>query len=282
LTAGAAAVPMLHDEESSVRTATDGAAVVGVAVRKTNRQRQTRAARRKLGTSWSTTRLVPETIGTGDTFDLFDGDLLSERFNYLCDGDGSADEQRWNDSLHRIFLDILHPENGYHDHRSGGVGAVHGRASVGMGRWSYYFIHHADVSCQTASCNTTPMQEWGGSTEKRRAQTCRFGEEQTARWSRGMGRWGFGCIHHASVENQPSADDVGWAGRLGGGRRDGLARSRQHGGVVGWVDGASAASITRAWRISRRLTTWVGPDGWEEGDVTVWRGADGTVESWDG
>jgi len=144
---------------------------------------------------------------------------LSERFNYLCDGDGSADEQRWNDSLHRIFLDILHPENGYHDHRSGGVGAVHGRASVGMGRWSYYFIHHADVSCQTASCNTTPMQEWGGSTEKRRAQTCRFGEEQTARWSRGMGRWGFGCIHHASVENQPSADDVGWAGRLGGGRR---------------------------------------------------------------
>jgi hypothetical protein len=153
---------MLHDEESSVRTATDGAAVVGVAVRKTNRQRQTRAARRKLGTSWSTTRLVPETIGTGDTFDLFDGDLLSERFNYLCDGDGSADEQRWNDSLHRIFLDILHPENGYHDHRSGGVGAVHGRASVGMGRWSYDFIHHADVSCQTASCNTTPMQEWGG------------------------------------------------------------------------------------------------------------------------
>jgi hypothetical protein len=84
-----------------------------------------------------------------------------------------------------------------------------------------------------------------------------------------MGRWGFGCIHHASVENQPSADDVGWAGRLGGGRRVGLARSRQHGGVVGWVDGASAASITRAWRISRRLTTWVGPDGWEEGDVSV-------------
>jgi hypothetical protein len=38
--------------------------------------------------------------------------LLSERFNYLCDGDGSADEQRWNDSLHRIFLDILHPEDG--------------------------------------------------------------------------------------------------------------------------------------------------------------------------
>jgi hypothetical protein len=52
-----------------------------------------------------------------------------------------------------------------------------------------------------------------------RRETCRFGEEQTARWSRGMGRWGFGCIHHASVENQPSADDVGWAGRLGGGRR---------------------------------------------------------------
>ena len=38
---------------------------------------------------------------------------------------------------------------------------------------------------------------------------------------------------------------------------------------MGWVDGASAASITRAWRISRRLTTWVGPDGWEEGDVSV-------------
>ena len=34
-----------------------------------------------------------------------------------------------------------------------------------------------------------------------------------------MGRWGFGCIHHASVENQPPADDVVWAGRLGGGRR---------------------------------------------------------------
>ena len=64
LTAGAAAVPMLHDEESSVRTATDGAAVVGVAVRKTNRQRQTRAARRKLGTSWSTTRLVPDTTAS--------------------------------------------------------------------------------------------------------------------------------------------------------------------------------------------------------------------------
>ena len=52
-------------------------------------------------------------------------------------------------------------------------------------------------------------------------------------------------------------------------RRVGLARSRRHGGVVGWVDGASAESITRAWRISRRLTTWVGPDGWEEGDVSV-------------
>ncbi len=61
--------------------------------------------------------MVDDQTGTryndiGDTFDLSDGDLLSERFNYLCDGDGSADEQRWNDSLHRIFLDILHPEDG--------------------------------------------------------------------------------------------------------------------------------------------------------------------------
>ena len=34
-----------------------------------------------------------------------------------------------------------------------------------------------------------------------------------------MGRCGFGCIHLAGVESQPSADDVGWAGRLGRGRR---------------------------------------------------------------
>ena len=116
---------------------------------------------------------------------------------------------------------------------------------------------------------TNTAQRRGTTTRAETSETCRFGGDQTARWSRGMGRWGFGCIHHASVENQPSADDVGWVGRVGGGRRVGLARSRRHGGVVGWVDGASAASITRAWRISRRLTTWVGPDGWEEGDVSV-------------
>ena len=103
---------MLHDEESSVRTATDGAAVVGVAVRKTNRQRQTRAARRKLGTSWSTTRLVPETIGTGDTFDLFDGDLLIVRYDYLCVGRKVRMRCVRSDAQLRIFITVPHLEEG--------------------------------------------------------------------------------------------------------------------------------------------------------------------------
>lgn len=99
----------------------------------------------QLGTCWSTTRLVPDTTATGDTFDLFDGDLLSVQFNYLCDGTNVQMNGADSDPLQRIFWTLLHLEHGYLDHRSGVVGAVHGRASVGMGRLSYYFIHNADA-----------------------------------------------------------------------------------------------------------------------------------------
>ena len=59
-----------------------------------------------------------------------------------------------------------------------------------------------------------------------------------------MGIWSFGCIHHASVENQPSADDVGWAGRLKGGRRVGWAEGRRHDGEVGMCSRAAYISPT--------------------------------------
>ena len=49
-----------------------------------------------------------------------------------------------------------------------------------------------------------------------------------------MGRCGFGCIHLAGVEGQPSADDVGWAGRLGGRRRVRLGRGADD-TMVRWV-----------------------------------------------
>ena len=106
--------------------------------------------------------------GIGYTCDLFDGDFffLSVRYNYLCDGMNVQMNSVWSDPLHRIFLTSLHLEDGYLDHRSGGGGGVARHASVAMGRWSYDFIHHADVSSQTASCNTAPMQEWGGATEQ--------------------------------------------------------------------------------------------------------------------
>ena len=49
-----------------------------------------------------------------------------------------------------------------------------------------------------------------------------------------MGRGGFGCIHLAGVESQPSADDVGWAGRLGGRRRVRLGQGADD-TMVRWV-----------------------------------------------
>ena len=53
-----------------------------------------------------------------------------------------------------------------------------------------------------------------------------------------MGRWGFGCIHLAGVEGQPSATT--WVGPGGWEEGDvsvGL-RSRRHDGEWGWVDAA--------------------------------------------
>ena len=91
---------------------------------------------------------------------------MSVRYNYLCDGMSVQMNSVWSDPLNRILLTSLHLEDGYLDHRSGGGGGVARHASVAMGRWSYDFIHHADVSSQTASCNTAPMQEWGGATEQ--------------------------------------------------------------------------------------------------------------------
>ena len=98
-----------HREQSS--TVVERVAIVRLCRRSRGQLRLRRGCQPR-ATSWWTTRQVRSTTGTGDTCDLFDGDLLIERFNYLCDGDGSADEQRWKDSLHRIFLDILHPEDG--------------------------------------------------------------------------------------------------------------------------------------------------------------------------
>ena len=60
-TAGATAVPLPHDEGSSVRTASDVAAVVGVAVRRANYERRTRAADRNLASRGS---LKPLEVGS--------------------------------------------------------------------------------------------------------------------------------------------------------------------------------------------------------------------------
>ena len=100
----------------------------------------------------------------------------------------------------------------------------------------------------------------------------------------GMGRCSRGCIHHANEPGHTAPYNTTPVREWGGDQsRDeddvtGLARSRRHGGDVGWVDAASAASISRAWRVSRRPTTWVGPGGWEEGDVSGW--AEGQTTRW--
>jgi hypothetical protein len=169
------------------------------------------------GMFWWTTRPVRHTKGTGDTFDLPDGDLLIERIDYLCDWDGSADEQRWNDSLHRIFLDILHPEDGDLDHSteeaaSGIGGGVAGRVCVAEAT-SVPRTRRADGTVLHRS-----VKEWGGT----RAET----RDEVTSWARSRRHCGvvdghvraFGGIHHTTgrISRLPTT----WVGQDSwGGRR---------------------------------------------------------------
>ena len=151
---------------------------------------------------------------------LSDGDFVIAYVNYLCDGMKVQMRSVRSNPLRRSLINATHLEDGYLDHskrrRRRSCTVVVSR------RWA--------AVAEAASVTRTRRARWLRTTPLR----CRSGggnREETSDdvtgWARSrrhggavkMGRCTFGCIHHTSVENQPSADDVGWAGRLGGGRR---------------------------------------------------------------
>jgi hypothetical protein len=231
--ASATAVPLVDGEDDSVRAATDVAAVVGVAVRRANYQRHSRAADLNLASRGS---LRPLEVGSkAFVYQPPSGAVVNRRGEgrnraFVASFTGPATITTRLSATGYVLVD---DETGtrYNRHRRH-LRPVHGD----------FLIAHIDYLCdwmtvQMGHVRREPLQRCfltlphleegdldhstrvGAEPEKQRPRRDQLGEEQTARWSRGMGRWGFGCTHHARVENQPSADDVGWAGRLEGGRR---------------------------------------------------------------
>ena len=88
------------------------------------------------GMFWWTTRPVRRTKGIGDTFDLSDGDILIVRFDSLCVGRKVRMRCVRSDAMFRIFITVLHLEEGDLVHskrrrRTSGIGGgVAGRVCV--------------------------------------------------------------------------------------------------------------------------------------------------------
>ena len=85
-------------------------------------------------------------------------------------------------------------------------------------------------------------------------------------------------LHPSRQHAEPMAPyNTALGAGVGGGAREATsdhvtswARSRRHSGVWMGRCGAFGDIHHTTWRISRRLTTWVGQAGWDEGDVSAW------------
>jgi hypothetical protein len=119
------------------------------------------------------------------------------------------------------------------------------------------YIRPANAPCRWH--RTTPLRKGvGGDQSRDEGRSDQLGEEQTALWGCG---WACARLRrHPSHdgENQPPADDVGWAGQLG--RETCLVglRSRRHDGGMGTCSRAASISPTRQDAVEQHAEKAVG------------------------